>query len=229
MSTTTPFNLVILAYPGMTMLDAIGPNEVLGNSPYFNVTWVSIEHSAITNDQNSFSMGELIHFSEIEHCDILLVPGGAGDHYVMQREDVLAWVRTIDETSLLTTSVCTGALILGKAGVLKGHKACTHWACLDELKALGALPQRKRFVESGKYVSSSGVSAGIDMALYLLKKLVSKKHSQDIRFAIEYFPNQFKVVNSYTLPRLILSKLASRFHAVFKHARDKVVQENDKG
>jgi transcriptional regulator GlxA family with amidase domain len=117
-------------------------------------------------------------------------------------------------------------LILAKAGVLQGVKSCTHWACLQELASYGATPVRKRFVDSGKYVSASGVSAGIDMALYLLKRLVSRSHARDIRFGIEYFPNQFHVINSYSLPMPMLAKLAQRFKHVFERARQHILNQN---
>lgn len=219
------YTVTILAYPGMTMLDAIGPNEVLGNSEFINLTWASTEKGPIANDMKSLLLADLSYFEDIKSTDILLVPGGAGDHYVMQRQDVLDWIRQINQHTILSTSVCTGALILAKAGILNHVKACTHWACLDELKSLGAKPMRKRFIHDGKFVSSSGVSAGIDMALYLLRILVSKAHARDIRFAIEYFPNQFHLINSYTLPRPMISKLAKRFFSVFKHARTNVINE----
>lgn len=225
MTITKPYKVIIVAYPGMTMLDAVGPNEVLANSPHFNVTWVATEQTPISNDHNSFSLGKLGYYADIDphkdQCDILLIPGGPGDKALMQNTDFLDWIVAIDKTSILTTSVCTGALILAKAGVLNNHKACTHWACLDELSELGALPLRKRFVQSGKYVSASGVSAGIDMALYLLRSLVSKEHANDIRFGIEYFPQTFTLVNTYSLPKFLLNKLGLRFRKFYKLSRER--------
>jgi transcriptional regulator GlxA family with amidase domain len=209
----------------MTMLDAIGPNEVWGNSPYFDVVWASTEKTPIQNDQENFELHKLVPYTDIKHTDILLVPGGAGDHYVMQEEAVLDWIREINQQTELTTSVCTGALILAKSGILHEVSACTHWSCLDELASFGAIPVRKRFVHSGKFVSASGVSAGIDLALYLLQILVSKQHARDLRFGIEYFPNQYQVINSYSLPRIYLNKLAKRFHKVFQASRQKVIDK----
>lgn len=221
------YTATILAYPGMTMLDAIGPNDILGNSEFMDLTWASTERGPISNDMKSLVLANLNYFQDIKSTDVLLIPGGAGDHYVMQRTDVLEWIQQINEQTILTTSVCTGALILAKAGILQNIKACSHWACLDELKTLGAKPKRKRFVQDGKFISSSGVSAGIDMSLYLLKTLVSKEHARDIRFAIEYFPNQFHLLNSYTLPEFLIAKLANRFHEIFKYARRKIIDEQN--
>jgi putative intracellular protease/amidase len=213
------YKVVIVAYEGMTMLDAIGPNEVLANSPYFDVTWASTSQAPIKNDHGSFEMHDLVYFEEIKSCDIVLVPGGPGDHAAMQNEALLSWLREIDKQTLYTTSVCTGALILAKAGLLNGKKACTHWGCLDELEKLGALPQRKRFAVSGKFITSSGVSAGIDMGLHLVSILATKKHAGEIRFGIEYFPNQVHVVSTYTLPRFLLNKLSARFNKLYGKTR----------
>jgi putative intracellular protease/amidase len=223
MTNTKPYKVIIVAYPGMTMLDAVGPNEVLANSPHFNVKWVATEQNPISNDHNSFSLENLDYYADIDphndQCDILLIPGGPGDAALMENTAFLDWIVAIDKTSMLTTSVCTGALILAKAGVLNNQKACPHWACLDELSELGALPVRKRFVQSSKYVSASGVSAGIDMALYLLRSLVSKKHANDIRFGIEYYPQTYKLVSTYSLPRYLLNILSLRFREFYKPAR----------
>ena len=213
------YRLTILAYPGMTLLDAVGPNEVLANSPYFEVTWASTSQNPVKNDHNSFEMHDLVYFENIASTDIILVPGGPGDHAVMQNENVLAWLRKMDQNTLLTTSVCTGSLVLAKAGLLTGEKASSHWGCLKELAELGATPKRQRFTVSGKYVTSSGVSAGIDMAFYILASLVSKKHASEIRFGIEYFPNQVHLISSYTLPRFMLDKLTRRFEKLYQKIR----------
>lgn len=211
--------VTIVAYPGMTMLDAIGPNDVLANSPHFDVEWVSTSIDKLVNDHANLQLSALKHYATVASTDILLIPGGAGDRALMQDTKFLAWVKTIDQTTMLTTAVCTGSVILAKTGLLTNHKACTHWACLNELSDFGAQPVRQRFVKSGKYITASGVSSGIDMALYIVKSLVSKAHARDLRFGIEYFPNQYHFLSSYSLPRRYLDKLATRFHNVFSVAR----------
>lgn len=211
--------VTILTYPGMTLLDAVGPNEVLANSPYFDVQWACTEKQPIQNDLRSFSLSQMAYFQDITHTDILLVPGGPGDKTVMESPEVLTWIATLDRQSKLTASVCSGSLILAKAGLLANIKACSHWACLSELSELGAKPVRKRFIQSGKYVTASGVSAGIDMALYLVEQIVSKKHARQIRFGIEYFPNQLNLISSYTLPWFMLAKLADKVKHILDKAR----------
>lgn len=213
------FTLAILAYPGMTMLDAIGPNEVLANSPMFNVIWVTTENGPIQNDLSSFAMSDMQHFSAVTKADILLIPGGPGDKAVMNNTAVLNWIRQIDQSTTLTTSVCSGSLILAKAGLLDSHNACSHWAVLSELASLGANPVRKRYVQSGKYLTASGVSAGIDMAFYLAEKLVDKRHAKELRFGIEYFPNQLNILSTYTLPKSMMKKLEQKVSNVIEQAR----------
>lgn len=220
--TTHPSNTIsvtIVAYPGMTMLDAIGPNDVLANSPYFRVQWVSTSKIDITNDHANLQLTGLTYYADIDSTDILLIPGGPGDLGLMADTDFLSWIIKIDQSTRLTTSVCTGSLLLAKAGLLHKHRVCTHWACRNEIQQLGAVPVRKRFVQSGKYITASGVSAGIDMALYIVECLVSKSHARDIRFGIEYFPNQLNLVSSNTLPETIIKRLRQRFHKVFGRAR----------
>ncbi len=217
------YTLAILAYPGMTMLDAIGPNEVLANSPLFKVVWVSTEKEPIQNDLNSFHMSDMQYFADLNQADILLVPGGPGDKAVMGNADVIDWVRKLDQSTKLTTSVCSGSLILAKAGLLDSHKACSHWAVLSELASLGAKPVRKRYIQSGKYITASGVSAGIDMAFYMIEQLVDKRHAKELRFGIEYFPNQLNLLSTYTLPSRMMRKLESKVSHVINQARTRFV------
>lgn len=216
------YKVTILAYPGMTMLDAIGPNEVLSNSPHFNVQFVTTSLQNTVNDNQNIALANLPHFSEINDTDILLVPGGPGDKTCMENKELMAWIRDMDKQTRVTASVCTGSLILANAGVLQNKQACTHWACLEELENLGAIPARQRFVQDGKHLTSSGVSAGIDMALYLVKELISKEHAKMLRFGIEYFPNQLNLLSSYTIPRFMLRKLANKVKDVIEGARNKV-------
>lgn len=219
MSNNKVYKVVILAYPGMTMLDAIGPNEVLANSPYFDVTWVTSDSVGIQNDHNSFLVTQMTHFQKVNHADILLIPGGPGDKAMMHNPVILEWIKQIDSESLHTTSVCTGSLVLAATGLLDGHKACSHWACLSELASLGAHPVRKRFVRSGKYITASGVSAGIDMALFLVEQLIGRQHAKQLRFGIEYFPSQLNLLSTYTLPAGFMAKLEKKVSGFINHAR----------
>jgi putative intracellular protease/amidase len=203
------YEVVIITYPGMTLLDAIGPNEVFANSQFFNVRFASNHGTDIFNEHNNLKLSNLTSIQKIDSADILLIPGGPGCVFLYDNEEVLNWIKKIDSTSKLTTSVCTGSLILAKTGLLNGKKACTHWAYLNDLHSFGARPKRKRFTKDGKYYTASGVSAGIDLALYITNKLISYKESKILQFGIEYFPNRFDILSSYTLPRFILDKAAN--------------------
>ncbi|MCJ8344491.1 DJ-1/PfpI family protein [bacterium] len=222
------YQVLILVYPGVTLLDCIGPNEVLANSNKFIVTFVSLDGSTVNNDHANLSLCHLSSISDFDQADVLLIPGGPGDQMVMHNPKLLDWIRKIDVTTIFTTSVCTGSLILAQAGLLKNKRACCHWAYLDDLNALGALSTRKRFIQDGKYITASGVSSGIDMALYLLKIMIHQKHSQEIRFGIEYFPNQVNLLSSYTLPRFLLRKLSFKARTIIEITRKKLglIDEN---
>jgi transcriptional regulator GlxA family with amidase domain len=120
--------------------------------------------------------------------DVLVVPGGFGTRPLMKDERMLAWVRQAHETTQWTTSVCTGSLVLGAAGLLDGLEATTHWAAMDILATLGARPAGRRVVEQGKIVTAAGVSSGIDMALFLAGRIAGDAVAQAIQLGIEYDP-----------------------------------------
>ena len=117
-----------------------------------------------------------------------MVPGGPGQNSQMQDGPVHEWLRAADQTSVWTTSVCTGSLILAAAGLLSGRRATSHWLALDELGRLGATPVSERVVFDGKYVTAAGVSSGIDMALALAGRIAGDEVAQAIQLMIEYDP-----------------------------------------
>ena len=125
---------------------------------------------------------------EIPDPDVILIPGGEGNRPLLTDEAVLDWIRTAHETSTWTTSVCTGSLVLGAAGVLEGLEATSHWAYLDRLAEVGATPVKQRVVEQGKVITAAGVSAGIDLALTLVDRLYGAEVAQAVQLGIEYDP-----------------------------------------
>lgn len=201
---SSPLDLVILIYPGMTLLDAIGPMEILAISPHLHVRFASFTPNTVLNDHQNIGLTQFTDANQIEACDILLIPGGGGDQLVRKDEEILNWIKKIDQTTRHTVSVCTGSLILAQAGLLKGRQASSHWAYLNELKSLGAHPKRQRYTVDGKYITAAGVSAGIDMSLYLLQSLFGKKHAKSLQFGIEYFPKRFDLLTPYSLPKKLL-------------------------
>ena len=180
-------NVALLAYPGMTALDAVGPAQVLAAMPGARITWVAAEPGPQKTDCGmAIVAGNSL--SELPRPDVVLVPGALDVRPVMKDERVLAWLRAAHETTQWTTSVCTGALILGAAGLLTGKRATTHWLMLDRLRAFGAEPVAERVVQDGKIISAAGVSAGIDMALRLVQIVAGDAAAQVVQLAIEYDP-----------------------------------------
>lgn len=179
--------IVFLFYEGMTALDAIGPHEILSRIPDASVKRVS----AIPGDIHSCS--ELVlkteyGLSEVSHADVLVVPGGGKATALREYPDILEWICQIHATTKWTTSVCTGSLILGAAGILSGVRATTHWAVMDRLKTWGAIPTEQRVVEDGKIITAAGVSAGLDMALVLTAKLAGQALAETLQLGLEYDP-----------------------------------------
>lgn len=181
--------IVILLYEGFTALDAIGPYEVLSRLPGADLVFVAARAGVITSDTGFLQVAATQGIADITAADLVLVPGGPGDVVVRQHAPTLDWLRHLHARTTWTTSVCTGALILGAAGLLRGLRATTHWASLDALREYGAEPVKARAVESGKIVTAAGVSAGIDMALRLVQRIAGDDYARGIQLGIEYDPD----------------------------------------
>lgn len=171
----------------MTALDAIGPHEVLSRLPGATIHRVAKQPGPIQTDSGLILIADS-PLSEISRADVLLIPGAGNATTLRDHPEILEWVRKIDKTTTWTTSVCTGSLILGAAGILSGVRATTHWAVFDRLKPLGAIPTHGRVIEDGKIMTAAGVSAGIDMALQLAVKIAGVPFAQAVQLGIEYDP-----------------------------------------
>src|SRR5919199_4325895 len=181
-------DIAIPLYDRFTALDAVGPYEVLWRLPGARVRWIGAEARPYATDRGLQLVAEAT-LDDVPAPDVLVVPGGTGTSDVLGDERLVDWIRAAHETSTWTTSVCTGALLLGAAGVLDGLRATTHWAYLDALAAYGAEPVAdERVVEQGKVVTSAGVSSGIDMALTLAARIAGEEAAQAIQLRIEYDP-----------------------------------------
>ncbi|HEX7133560.1 MAG TPA: DJ-1/PfpI family protein [Iamia sp.] len=182
-------HVAIGLYPGFTALDFIGPYQVLVNRPDTEVVLCAAEAGIVPDDTGLLKLQVDATFADVPRPDMVLVPGG----FVTRRlaEDghpIVDWVRTAHETTTWTTSVCTGALVLGAAGVLDGLPATTHWIAYDALAGYGAEPTEQRVVEAGKVVTAAGVSAGIDLALTLVGRIDGPEVAMAIQLGIEYDP-----------------------------------------
>lgn len=183
-------NIAILVYPGMTALDAIGPYEVLNGLPDATLHFVWKTVGPVITDSGVLALGATHTFDQIKQADIVVVPGSSADTPTMMADSrVLSWLREIHPTTRFTTSVCSGALILAAAGLLKGLPATTHWAAMSALSKFGSEPMpEERVVQSGKIITSAGVSAGIDMALHLVAQIYGEERARIIQLLIEYDP-----------------------------------------
>jgi len=178
----------ILIFEGLTVLDAVGPYEVLRSVPGWEVSFVAPEAGVQRADSGALGLVADYSLEEVTDPDIVLVGGGAGNRPLMEDERVLEWLRSADSTSRWTTSVCTGSLVLGAAGLLEGKRATSHWLFLERLREFGAEPVSERVVEDGKVMTAAGVSAGIDMALNLAALAAGEETAKAIQLGIEYDP-----------------------------------------
>ena len=182
--------VAILIYPGMTALDAIGPYEVFNGAIDIELQFVWKEVGPVLTDSGVLAIGATHTLTEVTSPDILLVPGSTADTpTLMADSEIIRWIQEVHKRTQFTTSVCSGALILAAAGVLEGLPATTHWAGMSALKRFGADPRPgERIVHSGKVITAAGVSAGIDMALYLLAELRGEQEVRVQQLLIEYDP-----------------------------------------
>jgi transcriptional regulator GlxA family with amidase domain len=182
--------IAIPIFPRCTALDAIGPYEVLQRIPNFDITFVGHARGEVRTENAMLGLQADATFEELPEPDVIVFPGGAGTRPLEHDERVLDWVRHAHQGTRLTTSVCTGSLVLGAAGLLDGLTATTHWSCYPELAAHGAEPTAQRVVEhlDRRLITAAGVSSGIDMALRLVELLVDRTAAQAAQLMIEYDP-----------------------------------------
>ena len=190
MDTNRPFQIAIFLYPGVTALDAVGPWEVFSRMPNVEVRFVGERLGPLTVEGGSLRLGVTHTLTDTPSPDLVLVPGGTTTPGQMVDDELLDWLRRVHETTTWTTSVCTGSLILGAAGILKGRPATSHWYKVGVLRILGAKSRpNDRVVRSGKIVTAAGVSAGIDLALWLAGEIAGRERAEAIQLTIEYDPH----------------------------------------
>jgi cyclohexyl-isocyanide hydratase len=177
-------DIAFLVYPGMALLDLAGPGDVLQNVPGGRLHLVGKSRQAVTADGGT-SVLPSATFAEVGSADVLCVPGGAGQIDLMEDAETIGWVRSVGEKARHVTSVCTGAFVLGTAGLLDGYRATTHWASLPLLAAYGATPVEERVVVDRNRITGAGVTAGIDLALRLASIVASQTVAEAIELALE--------------------------------------------
>ncbi|MEW1923147.1 MULTISPECIES: DJ-1/PfpI family protein [unclassified Streptomyces] len=181
-------DIVIPIFDRFEPLDAIGPYEILAYVPGATVRFVTAEPGLVQDVLGSLPVHVPTRYSEVEACDVLLIPGGGSFLAMVDDPDFLDWVRRIHAGTRFTTSVCTGALVLGAAGLLDGLTATTHWDAAAQLKSYGADYTSERVVRHDRVITSAGVSSGIDMAVQLAALLTDDVTAQAIQLYTEYDP-----------------------------------------
>lgn len=180
--------IAILLYDRFTLLDAVGPYEVLARLPEVRVQFVALQPGPVQVDTGLTALQAATALADVPRPEVVIVPGGSGTPAAMQEQAYLAWLRAAHETTRWTTSVCTGAFLLGAAGLLQGVPATTHWASRGYLAQVGATYVPERIVRHGKIITAAGVSAGIDMALVLVAELAGEEWARAAQLALEYDP-----------------------------------------
>jgi cyclohexyl-isocyanide hydratase len=183
----TQYRIGLLAFPAMTQLDLTGPLQVFSSLPGADVRvlWKTLDpiqtHGGL----------RLLPDTTLADCpdlDVICIPGGSGVLDLMDDPEVLSFLRIQAEHATFVGSICTGSLVLGAAGLLRGKKATTHWAWTDLLVPLGAIPTKGRVVRDGKFMTGGGVTAGIDFALTMVAELAGRDAAESIQLSIEYAP-----------------------------------------
>jgi putative intracellular protease/amidase len=180
--------IAILLYDRFTALDAVGPYEILSRLPGAAVEFVAEQAGPVRTDTRQLTLLAPSSLADLPSPELVLVPGGPGQAAMMDDGPVHEWLRAADATSAWTASVCTGSLILAAAGLLSGRRATSNWQALEQLRALGVDAVGERYAIDGKYATSAGVTAGMDLALRLAAEIAGEQTAQAIQLGIEYDP-----------------------------------------
>jgi len=214
----------ILVFPGVQQLDLTGPYEVFASLPEAKVHLIWKDCAAITS-ATGLVLGPTMTFSECPALDVLCVPGGGGVNALLQDKEVLGFLRTQAKRARYVTSVCTGSLVLGAAGLLKGRRATTHWFSHDFLEKFGAIPVHGRVVRDGNLITAGGVTAGIDFGLAVVAELVGKEQAEAIQLGLEYAPEPpFAAGTPDDAPAAVLAAVRERLAATRK-AREAIIDQ----
>jgi cyclohexyl-isocyanide hydratase len=181
------FSVGFLLYPNLTQLDLTGPYEVLARAPDAKTHLIWKTHAPVISDRGLAIMPTTT-FADCPPLDMICVPGGPGQVDLMEDQDVLSFLNDVARNVKLITSVCTGSLVLGAAGLLKGYRATSHWSSIDQLALLGADPVEERVVWDRNRVTGAGVTSGIDFALTVVAEVYGRDVAENIQLQIEYDP-----------------------------------------
>ncbi|HEX9322708.1 MAG TPA: DJ-1/PfpI family protein [Xanthobacteraceae bacterium] len=218
------FHIGILVFPSVQQLDLTGPYEVFASIPDAKVHLIWKDRSAITS-ATGLVLAPTMTFAECPALDVLCVPGGGGINALLQDAEVLGFLRAQAARARYVSSVCTGSLVLGAAGLLKGRRATTHWASHDFLAKFGAIPTHGRVVRDGNLFTAGGVTAGIDFGLTVVAELLGEAQAQAVQLAHEYAPEPpFRAGTPETAPPAVLDAVKERLASTRK-AREAIIDE----
>lgn len=184
---TSEINIAFALFPNVTQLDFTGPLQVLSRVPSVKIHIVAKSMAPVTTDA-ALTLNPTTTFSDCHPVDVLVIPGGFGVDAAMNDAELMAFVKREGERAKYVTSVCTGAFILGAAGLLQGKRATTHWAYHEELAKVGAIPTKARVVRDGNVFTGGGVTAGIDFAFTLAAEIAGAEVAKAIQLGLEYDP-----------------------------------------
>ena len=207
---SAPLQIGLLVFPKVTQLDLTGPVQVFSSVPgaKLHLIWKRIEP---VQSDSVLVLTPTTTFADCPQLDVICVPGGYGSDDLLNDEEVLSFLRKQADGARFVTSVCTGSLVLGAAGLLKGYRAATHWSAMDSLSAFGATPTKTRVCVDRNRVTGGGVTAGIDFALTLVSKLLDEKTAQAIQLRLEYNPAPpFNSGSPDTAPPEVLALIQER-------------------
>ena len=207
------FLIVETIYPGMTQLDFTGPHTIFSRIPGVSVVVASEAGGAIESDGGLVFAGTR-RMADVERCDLLFVPGGMAATDVIGDEAFMRELRRLAEGARYLTSVCTGSIVLGAAGLLKGKRAACHWAWRDFLPLFGAIPDASRVARDGNVITGGGVTAGIDFALVAAAEIGGESLAHALQLAVEYAPDPpFDAGRPETAPPEVLAQVKARLAA----------------
>lgn len=180
-------DVAFVLFPNVTQLDLTGPVQVLSRLGNASVHLVAGSTDPVMTDAG-FSINPTCTYKDCPSPHIVCVPGGAGADDAMLDNELIEWLRQVSNSADWVTSVCTGSLVLGAAGLLQGKKATSHWLSRPMLADFGAIPVAERVVVDGKFVTGGGVTAGIDFALSLTAMIRGEEHAKLVQLSLEYDP-----------------------------------------
>ena len=210
---SAPLQIGIVLFPKVTQLDFTGPLQVFSSVPgaQVHLVWKRIE--PVPSD-SVMTLTPTITFADCPQLDVICIPGGLGTDDMINDEEMLAFLRKQAEGAKYVTSVCTGSLVLGAAGLLKGYRAATHWTAMEFLSSFGAIPTRTRVCVDRNRVTGGGVTAGIDFALTLVSLLTDRQTAEAIQLRLEYNPAPpFNSGSPDTAPPEVLAFMKDRIAA----------------